>query len=458
MNKRFFINKELFLNSFKNQIFVNLGQFFQFPKSVLDFELAKFIWMIRLRWMAFVLFLFISIPAFYLGIVNSQNFKYYLLILFFLFIFNFINQAFLNKYKMMIQKNNEIQNIKPLVICFQLGLDLILLTFILFLTEGLVNPFLGLFLLHSALGGLLIRGKYSWPYLILTHALMIALQLQYINNHRNEIDLHITIYLWVTHLLIFITWFVMRSLGYYIESLLQSRLWLEKQDRLRALGALAAGFSHEFASPLNAAKLRIDRIKRLTLDQTQFESIQEDVNEAQLCIADCESVIHSMNTSQLDVRDHRLKFIDIENFLNEVIESWKETFPKADVVLQIDTKLAIQVSPINFAQVILNLLDNAYYAASFKKIIVHWEIKNQQVIFSIEDQGSGFCEEVLSRQGEPFVTTKKSGTGLGLYVSELFVQSMGGNLKIQNRPTGAKVILSWPVSVENSISKSGKNE
>lgn len=52
----------------------------------------------------------------------------------------------------------------------------------------------------------------------------------------------------------------------------------------------------------------------------------------------------------------------------------------------------------------------------------------------------------LSRQGEPFVTTKENGTGLGLYVSEIFAQSLGGKLTLANTRAGAVVNLSWPLA------------
>jgi signal transduction histidine kinase len=48
------------------------------------------------------------------------------------------------------------------------------------------------------------------------------------------------------------------------------------------------------------------------------------------------------------------------------------------------------------------------------------------------------------------MTTKESGTGLGLYVSYLFVQSLGGELKVKNLSPGAQVTLTWPDGVSHA--------
>ena len=71
----------------------------------------------------------------------------------------------------------------------------------------------------------------------------------------------------------------------------------------------------------------------------------------------------------------------------------------------------------------------------------------------VEDFGSGFQPEVLSRIGEPFNTNKKQGNGLGIYIADLFIQNLGGRLVIENKKnktSGAIVTLTWPVDYLNT--------
>jgi two-component system sensor histidine kinase RegB len=247
----------------------------------------------------------------------------------------------------------------------------------------------------------------------------------------------------VYHLMVLGFWLVMRSLGSYLEKQSerqsQAQIALEKQDRLRSIGALAAGFSHEFASPLNVAKIRLERLKRQLGES-------EDAVEALQAILVCENVIHQMNSSQMDSRDFQFKTLIVSDLLRDVIESWEEDKPQVRLSLSIQEGLETSLPPVNFSQVVINLLDNAYEANPVGTIAVRLQRQEDEILLSFEDEGPGFHSSVLRQRGEPFVTTKKNGTGLGLYVSELFAQSLAGRLEVRNKSTkGAVVSMSWPI-------------
>lgn len=224
----------------------------------------------------------------------------------------------------------------------------------------------------------------------------------------------------------------------------QAQIIIERQDRLRAIGALAAGFSHEFASPLNSAKIRLERACR--------EQPTEDITEALEAVKDCETVVHQMNSSQIDSRHFAFREVILADLLKDIVDSWREEHPETSVQFRIEDRSSDLIPPINFAQAVLNLLDNAEEAAPEKEINVTLRCSNERFHLYVSDQGPGFIASVLARFGEPFVTTKAAGTGLGLYVSHLFCQSLGGSLTI--RPSkelcGAEVHLEWPRQKERA--------
>lgn len=410
-----------------------------------DSEMAKLVWLVRLRWAAAILFFVLAAPAYIFKLLNSTTLTVYIGIICFLFLFNWLTHLVFVEAR---------RKITPFFICFQLAFDLIALFSLLLISEGFNNPFVCLFLLNAGLGGVLIRGKYSWPFILLCHVLLMALQLNFIAGHSAELGLENMALMAVSHVLVLSTWIVMRSLGTYLENhfvnITQLRVRAEKQDRLRALGALAAGFSHEFASPLNAAKLRLDRLERQLQNQNLSSEILENISEAQEGVAACETVIHQMNSSQLDVRDFKVKNISLNSLIHDVTDSWKEEHPEAKLKINLQADRLVQVAPINFAQVLLNLLDNSFDAAKDGTIELSFSVENTQAQLIVEDEGPGFTASVLARQGEPFITTKETGSGLGLYVSGLFAQSMGGHLNLSNKPqSGARVSLSWPVGAHH---------
>lgn len=419
----------------------------KFPTHVANNDVAKLIWLTRLRWFAIGLFLFLILPAFKFGFLRPEHILFYLFGVCFLFTFNLISAFFFTEKRFTEATNN--QRINSFIFCFQFAVDLLILTYLLSFSGGIKNPFIVLFLFNAALGGLLIPGRVAFPFLMLMHSLLASLQVQF--TAKSTPTPLITTYILITHFLVLAFWLVMRNLGSYLEKRNQAEtlasLTLERQDRLRSIGALAAGFSHEFASPLNTAKIRLQRMMRFMSSHPEIsEELKQEMYEALSAIEDCEGILHQMNSSQLDSRDYQIKKIVVAELLMDVIDSWKEEHEDALLDIQILDRSHDSIPPVNFAQVVLNLLDNAYEAAPSKPIDVKFEFSQGQFKLSIQDQGAGVPRLVLEKQYEPFITTKPHGTGLGLYVSQLFANSLGGQLQIQNlsSPQGARVEIVWP--------------
>lgn len=413
----------------------NLFERINYPVNVKNPEESKLYWLIQLRWLAIALFVAMIFPAWSYGHLHQANIIPYLTLVALLGILNFFSSKNLKKEGVIVL---------PIMVCFHLALDLLVLFFLLYLTGGFLNPFAMLFLLNAALGGILITDRLSLPFLFLTHTLLGALQFEFFakNSFGNFTAYNISHAL-IYHVLVFSLWFVMRSLGRSMEEQYKvqvaARVFTEKQDRLRAVGSLAAGFSHEFASPLNAAKLRISRAIRSAPHD-------ENLQEAMISIENCEQIIKQMNSSQLDSRDHKLKLANIKELTTDIAESWLDMNPEAKIEFKLEDLGKVTVPPVNYAQIILNLLDNAYEEEPNQKIVLELKKLGNSVYLSVKDSGRGFPQMVIDKMGEPFITTKSHGTGLGLYVSQLFVESLGGDLKIyNNEPSGAIVQLSWPI-------------
>lgn len=407
-------------------------QLFRFPGKEGASEKAKLLWLIKLRWVAITLFLALCGPALISGVLSRTTVAEYLGLLGILIVFNLLSQMVLAESK---------GPIGSFIICFQLACDLLVLSGLLAISGGFDNPFVALFLLNASLGGILIPGRLSWPFLVLTHTLLGTLQFQALVKSKGLLTDSMMGTFAIYHVLVFGCWLVMRSLGSYIERQntrqSQARVALEKQDRLRSIGALAAGFSHEFASPLNAAKIRLERLQR--------HQNSEDVSEALAAILSCQRVIEQMNSSQMDTREFHFKTVDVGDLLRDVIESWTEDKSDVRLDVQIQNAITSSVPPLNFAQVILNLLDNAFESAPANTITVRLTRNVEEIQLQIRDEGCGFADTILRQRGEPFITTKPEGTGLGLYVSELFAHSLGGRLELRNLiPQGACVSLCWP--------------
>ena len=103
------------------------------------------------------------------------------------------------------------------------------------------------------------------------------------------------------------------------------------------------------------------------------------------------------------------------------------------------------------AQSILNLLNNAADASEQVDIAISWN--NETATISIRDFGAGLDADKLDRLGQPFVTDKADGLGLGLFLSQATLTRFGGSVSLQNVPEGGTLTqISLPLLATAAIS------
>ncbi|RYG53298.1 hypothetical protein EON80_32880 [bacterium] len=173
-----------------------------------------------------------------------------------------------------------------------------------------------LFYLHVVLGGLLLQRGRSWIFLLSLHGALLWLQAANFSFPINEQN---AAFILLPHAMVLLFWHCTHFLGQHLDHqqgrLLRATVAAEKQDRLRALGALAAGFSHEFASPLQTIRLKLDRLAK-------GAGTSEDIAMAKAAVDDCARVLHAMNESQFDVRASSATPVQLPKLLTEIVDRW----------------------------------------------------------------------------------------------------------------------------------------
>lgn len=332
----------------------------------------------------------------------------------------------------------------------QLIIDLVLFTGILISTGGMNNPFSAVFYIHAFVGGMLLN---FYPGLIfLVFVILCTAYTQYLSLiHLGFSSSYQSLVFISQYFVVIASWTmaqsISRQLGFNQRKLEKLKTASERINRLRAIGALTAGLSHEFASPLHTAKARLERAIKRSSEEN------EDIKTALIAIEECSQILKQMNSSQLDPRNYEYQEVEIAGLVEEIVSIWKQDFSDITVEINIQaTQLKIPI--LNFTQSFINTLDNAYEAMGTDKVIHIASIQTQEdFIVSIEDNGPGFSNQVLARFGEPFNTNKESGTGLGLYTTLLFMNSLGGSLTVMNKKIkGAIVEMRFPISLCQKVS------
>lgn len=251
----------------------------------------------------------------------------------------------------------------------------------------------------------------------------------------------------------------------YIE-LKNTQNQLIQREKMASLGELTAGIAHEIQNPLNFVNNFSDLSAEL-VDEMQSELKTGDKEEA-IAIADdikqnLEKIRHHGKRAENIVKsmlEHsrtgtgRKQPTDLNTLAGEVLKlSYHELRAKdksfsADLVTHFDPDLPkANVVQQAMGRVLLNLLNNAFYATQQKtkiteptaykpQVIVTTKAQNGNIVIRVRDNGIGIPDNVRDKIMQPFFTTKPTGegTGLGLSLSyDIVVKEHMGSIDVETR-------------------------
>ncbi|WP_226447762.1 sensor histidine kinase [Ferribacterium limneticum] len=232
---------------------------------------------------------------------------------------------------------------------------------------------------------------------------------------------------------------------------------LERNQRLAAMGEMAASLAHQLRTPLAAALLytsnlgqpgvadeararfsekatgQLRRLERLIQDVLLFargESIGRDVIEAGDLLAEAAQTVEPL------MREHGLEFAVVDDCEGAIIVGSRKALFGA----------------------LVNLLENAMQATpAGGKICLTGKRRGDLIAIGVSDSGPGISRETQARIFEPFFTTKGQGTGLGLAIALGVARAHGGAIELFSESgAGAEFVMTLPVgSAEGGTENNG---
>lgn len=205
---------------------------------------------------------------------------------------------------------------------------------------------------------------------------------------------------------------------------------LRQNEKLAAVGQLAAGIAHEIRNPLASMSASIEMLRE-SLVPTRGNENQRLMD---ITIREIDR-LNELVTEFLDyVKPDRLKMatVDIGQLVLEMVESMqrRKDLPKGvSIRVRAQPGVTATANREKLAQVILNLMLNAVQAIPGSgNVEVGCRSDNNKTLIWVEDSGCGMTEVVKRRLFEPFFTTKPKGTGLGLATVYKIVQAHEGTI------------------------------
>jgi len=222
----------------------------------------------------------------------------------------------------------------------------------------------------------------------------------------------------------------------------------EENRHWQAIGQMAATVAHEVRNPLNTLQMAAQRLGR---EFTLPDNERPEFDELTAVLRSEAERVERVVTEFLELgRPLRLApvVVPADSAVAEAVIPLKLRAEQEDKLLQVDSDCDAQIrlDRQRFGQIVANLVGNALDAVpAHGRVTVTARCEHDGLHLAIEDDGAGMDEETLHHVLEPFVTTKASGTGLGLPLARRLVEAHQGTLELSSRPgQGTKVAIVLP--------------
>ena len=337
-------------------------------------------------------------------------------------------------------------------------IDILQLTFLLYLTCGILNPFIIFLIIPSIFASLSLEKKTNYVLILITLISIIFLTFFYEETSlpfpkRSIVDdyFYFSIPISLIICLFFLNYFAItfgQESTLRKEALDKIQQLIAKEHELVSLGGQAAAAAHSLATPLSTIKLITQELYKSLQGNKDLEKDIILLNEQ---VERCNQILKKLSINP-NIDDEFIENeLTLSNYVNEIIRSFQSISKK---------KFFFQnkqdTNPIKFKRSIeivyglRNFIGNANKFAK-EKIFVTINSDSEMTEVIVEDDGDGFPKDILDKIGEPYIRSKsknhntKSGLGLGIFIGGTLLERNYAKITCRNSLTrnGAEVIIKW---------------
>lgn len=335
-------------------------------------------------------------------------------------------------------------------------IDAAVLSAILYWTGGATNPFVSLLLVYLVLTAALLPIRYTWAMAGLTIASYSLLLFYYeplmsvVAHDHHDMAMHEgvgfrmhIVGMWFNFVIstLLIAGFAARMLQSVRErdqELAAAREDMLRNERIVALGTLAAGAAHELGTPLSTIAVISHELER---DLAAQPEAAENVGILRQQVARCKSILSELLARAGGDRLEAARPERADGFLRQVLDKWNLMRPGLAPQLAWQAGAAPLIpTDTTLEQALLNLLNNAADASrNAIEIDAAWDAR--QFTLTIRDRGPGFDGAAMQQAGKACFTTKppNEGVGIGMFLANATIERHGGEVRWFNREGGGAV-------------------
>jgi two-component system sensor histidine kinase RegB len=343
-----------------------------------------------------------------------------------------------------------------------LAIDLVGLSGLLFFTGGATNPFVFLLLPSVAIAAMTLPVRWVAGVGALAIAAYSMLMVSFIPlplaDPQRAASLHLS-GMWFTFVVatLMISWLIVRMTRALRErdaELASVREKALRDERVLAMGALAAGAAHELGTPLATLAVLASEIEA---DARLGAEAHADLQLMREQIAYCKRIITRLTVQAGAERVEQVEPLRCDTWLEGLYEDWHalRDFPNSEfrkvgaassgrfrpdglptdgMKCTVAGMAPLIVVDPALDQAVINLLDNALRAGAPVALALDWNEQRLRIVIS--DQGPGFSPQVLNQAGRIPFPASATGSGIGLILTRAAIERVGGELLLGNAHTG----------------------
>jgi two-component system sensor histidine kinase FlrB len=214
-----------------------------------------------------------------------------------------------------------------------------------------------------------------------------------------------------------------------------------RNQRLSAIGKMAASLAHQIRTPLAGALLYLSQCRTRRDERERAKLLEKGIERLRhldLLVQDMLVFARGKGPGE------RVRVADLFRAVHDAAMAVKP--PKAHLVIHgSDVLVELDGNRTALAAALTNLVNNAFEAAPDVVVTLQAKLRGDRVEFTVRDNGPGIAPSLHSKVFEPFFSTRPSGTGLGLAVVKTVAEAHGGNLALHSGPEhGTRIDIDLP--------------
>jgi len=397
----------------------------------------------------------------WIGIIG-QLISVYLVYFYFNFYFNFIaSNIFIiigiisNFYLIFIYKKTQLTDRSAFI---HLLIDIIQLSGLIYLTGGIKNPFIIFIIIPSVFASSNL-GFRTNSFLVLITTISILFLTFFSQDLPGPLSDHYhvnTYYFFSIPLALIIA---LLFLNYFAiifgtesklrkDALIKMEEIMAKEHEMLSLGGQAAAAAHSLGTPLSTIKIITQELSEQLKNQKE---VMQDIDLLSSQVERCNEILKRLSLNPNEEDEFIDEDLSMKDYLKEIILSFKET-SKKEFILNTDRDLNSKkiTKSIEIVYGLRNFIGNAN-KFSKSKVFIGLKSDNNSTVVTIEDDGDGYPNDIISKIGEPYLRSAKSynkdkmGLGLGLFIGKSLLEKNLATVNCWNSQTrsGAEVIIKW---------------